>query len=138
MPEGFTTSFAKRLNEQCPITVSEGKQGMSLLRGHAFIAPGNKHMTIKRSGARYYVDVQDGPLVSRHRPSVDVLFRSAANTVGQRNARRALELASHYQLNVLTVDVGEFGYRKVKFNSKNGELAVSFTGSSTGNTSLSF
>jgi len=85
MPEGFTSSFAKRLNEQCPITVSEGKQGMSLLRGHAIIAPGNKHMTIKRSGARYYVDVQDGPLVSRHRPSVDVLFRSAANTVG-RNA----------------------------------------------------
>lgn len=63
---------------------------------------------------------------------------SDANTVGQRNARRALELASHYQLNVLTVDVGEFGYRKVKFNTKNGELAVSFTGSSTGNTSLSF
>lgn len=81
MPEGFTASFAKRLNEQCAITVSEGKQGMSLLRGHAIIAPGNQHMTIRRSGAKYFVDIKDGPLVSRHRPSVDVLFRSAANTV---------------------------------------------------------
>lgn len=81
MPEGFTASFAKRLNEQCAITVDEGKHGMSLLRGRAIIAPGNQHMTIRRSGAKYYVDIKDGPLVSRHRPSVDVLFRSAANTV---------------------------------------------------------
>lgn len=82
MPEGFTRSFAKRLNDECTITVSEGEQGMSLLRGHAIIAPGNKHMIIKRSGARYFIDVSDGPLVSRHRPSVDVLLRSAANNVG--------------------------------------------------------
>jgi len=63
---------------------------------------------------------------------------SDANTVGQRNARRALELASHYRLNVLSVDVGEFGYRKVKFNTKTGELNVSFTDSNTSNASLSF
>jgi len=61
-----------------------------------------------------------------------------ANTVGQRNARRALEMASHYRMNVLSVDVGEFGYRKVKFNTRTGELAVSFTDVNTGNTSLSF
>lgn len=81
MPEGFTASFAERLNEQCAISVREGKRGMILLRGQAIIAPGNQHMMIKRSGTKYVVDIKDGPLVSRHRPSVDVLFRSAANTV---------------------------------------------------------
>lgn len=86
MPEGFTASFAKRLNEQCAISVSEGTHGMSLLRGHAIIAPGNQHMTIRRSGAKYFVEIKDGPLVSRHRPSVDVLFRSAANTVASNAA----------------------------------------------------
>ncbi len=64
-------------------TVREAQQGMSMLRGQAIIAPVNQHMTIKRSGARYYVDVADGPLVSRHRPSVDVLMRSAANIAGK-------------------------------------------------------
>lgn len=82
MPEGFTRSFALRLNQQCRITVKEAEDGDSLLRGHALIAPGNRHMLVKRSGARYYVELKDGPLVSRHRPSVDVLFRSAARYVG--------------------------------------------------------
>jgi len=82
MPEGFTASFAKRLNELCQINVKEAADGDSVLRGHALIAPGNKHTLLKRSGARYYVEVRDGPLVSRHRPSVDVLFRSAARYAG--------------------------------------------------------
>lgn len=82
MPPGFTASFAKRLNELCSINVKEASNGDTVLRGHALIAPGNLHTLIKRSGARYYVEVIDGPLVSRHRPSVDVLFRSAARYGG--------------------------------------------------------
>ncbi len=85
MPEGFTASYAKRLNDLCRINVKEAADGDSVLRGHALIAPGNCHTLLKRSGARYYVEVRDGPLVSRHRPSVDVLFRSAARYAG-RNA----------------------------------------------------
>lgn len=85
MPENFTRSFANRLNELCRITVKEASDGDSVLRGQALIAPGNKHMLLKRSGARYYVEVKDGPLVNRHRPSVDVLFRSTARYAG-RNA----------------------------------------------------
>jgi two-component system, chemotaxis family, protein-glutamate methylesterase/glutaminase len=82
MPENFTRSFANRLNEICTISVKEAENGDSVLRGRALIAPGNKHMLLKRSGARYYVEVQDGPLVNRHRPSVDVLFRSTAKYAG--------------------------------------------------------
>ncbi|EXJ12241.1 protein-glutamate methylesterase/protein-glutamine glutaminase [Nitrincola nitratireducens] len=83
MPEGFTRSFADRLNSLCDINVKEAENGDSLLKGHALIAPGNRHLLIKRSGARYYVEIKDGPLVSRHRPSVDVLFRSAARYAGK-------------------------------------------------------
>lgn len=82
MPELFTRSFANRLNELCKITVKEAEDGDSVLRGQALIAPGNKHMLLKRSGAKYYVEVKDGPLVNRHRPSVDVLFRSTARYAG--------------------------------------------------------
>ncbi len=87
MPEKFTASFAKHLDEVCSITVKEAQDNDTVIRGRALIAPGNRHMLLKRSGARYYVEVKDGPLVSRHRPSVDVLFRSAAlyggkNSVG--------------------------------------------------------
>ncbi len=87
MPENFTAAFSKRLDGICRITVREAQDGDTMLRGQALIAPGNRHMLLKRSGARYYVEIKDGPLVSRHRPSVDVLFRSAAryagaNTVG--------------------------------------------------------
>ncbi|MEW6258585.1 MAG: chemotaxis response regulator protein-glutamate methylesterase [Thermodesulfobacteriota bacterium] len=78
MPEHFTASFAKRLDELCRISVKEAEDGDTILRGRALIAPGNLHTLLKRSGARYYVEVRPGPLVSRHRPSVDVLFRSAA------------------------------------------------------------
>ncbi|MES9995018.1 chemotaxis-specific protein-glutamate methyltransferase CheB [Desulfovibrio aminophilus] len=83
MPEHFTQAFANRLNAGCRISVREARDGDSMLRGQALIAPGNKHMLLKRSGARYYVEVKDGPLVSRHRPSVDVLFRSGANYAGK-------------------------------------------------------
>ncbi len=82
MPEKFTTSFANRLNDICKITVKEAANGDSVLRGHALIAPGNFHMLLKRSGARYFVEVREGPLVNRHRPSVDVLFRSTAKYAG--------------------------------------------------------
>jgi two-component system chemotaxis response regulator CheB len=85
MPEKFTASFAQRLDQLCRITVKEAADGDSVIRGQALIAPGNKHLLLKRSGARYYVEVKDGPLVSRHRPSVDVLFRSTARYAG-RNA----------------------------------------------------
>jgi len=83
MPEVFTRSFANRLNEICKITVKEAENGDSVLKGQALIAQGNKHLLLKRSGARYYVEVKDGPLVNRHRPSVDVLFRSTSKYAGK-------------------------------------------------------
>lgn len=83
MPEHFTRSFANRLNELCKISVKEAENNDSVIRGRALIAPGNHHMLLKRSGARYYVEIKDGPLVNRHRPSVDVLFRSTARYAGK-------------------------------------------------------
>jgi two-component system chemotaxis response regulator CheB len=85
MPEMFTRAFASRLDSLCQISVKEAETNDTVLRGRAVIAPGNHHLLLKRSGARYYVEIKDGPLVSRHRPSVDVLFRSAARYAG-RNA----------------------------------------------------
>lgn len=82
MPQHFTEAFANRLNGLCTITVREAKDGDAVLRGHALIAPGDKHLLLRRSGANYYAEVRDGPLVSRHRPSVNVLFRSAAKYAG--------------------------------------------------------
>jgi two-component system chemotaxis response regulator CheB len=83
MPEVFTRAFAHRLDSLCQISVKEAQTNDTVLRGRALIAPGNHHLLLKRSGARYYVEIKDGPLVSRHRPSVDVLFRSAARYAGQ-------------------------------------------------------
>ena len=82
MPEHFTASFAKRLDSLCEVEVKEAEDGDTVLRGRVLVAPGNRHTLLQRSGARYYVKVTDGPLVSRHRPSVDVLFRSAAQYAG--------------------------------------------------------
>jgi two-component system chemotaxis response regulator CheB len=82
MPEKFTEAFSRRLDSLCAMEVKEAADGDSVLRGRVLIAPGNRHMLLQRSGARYYVHVKDGPLVSRHRPSVDVLFRSAARFAG--------------------------------------------------------
>jgi len=82
MPERFTAAFAKRLNGLCQVDVKEAEDGDQVIAGHVLIAPGNRHMLLQRSGARYHVAIKDGPLVSRHRPSVDVLFRSAALHAG--------------------------------------------------------
>jgi two-component system chemotaxis response regulator CheB len=82
MPEKFTAAFAERLNSLCELEVREAVHGDRLLPGHAFIAPGGKHFMLRRGGAYYYADVIDGPLVNRHRPSVDVLFRSVAKCAG--------------------------------------------------------
>jgi two-component system chemotaxis response regulator CheB len=83
MPEHFTAAFARRLDGLCKVTVKEAEDNDSVIRGRVLIAPGNRHTLLKRSGARYYVEVKDGPLVCRHRPSVDVLFRSAARYAGK-------------------------------------------------------
>ncbi|MCA1175212.1 MULTISPECIES: protein-glutamate methylesterase/protein-glutamine glutaminase [unclassified Pantoea] len=85
MPPGFTRSFAERLNKLCQITVKEAEDGERILPGHAYIAPGAMHMELGRSGANYVVKLNDGPPVNRHKPSVDVLFRSVAVHAG-RNA----------------------------------------------------
>lgn len=83
MPEHFTAAFAKRLDSICSISVKEAEDNDTVIRGRALIAPGNRHTLLKRSGARYFVEVKDGPLVCRHRPSVDVLFRSSARYAGK-------------------------------------------------------
>lgn len=83
MPEKFTASFAERLNGLSQIEVREARNNDRILPGLALIAPGGKHMMVTRSGASYYVQVIDGPLVNRHRPSVDVLFRSVAKFAGK-------------------------------------------------------
>jgi two-component system chemotaxis response regulator CheB len=83
MPEKFTASFAERLNGLCQIEVREARNNDRVIPGLALIAPGGKHMLLKRSGAYYHVEVLDGPVVNRHRPSVDVLFRSVAKFAGK-------------------------------------------------------
>jgi two-component system chemotaxis response regulator CheB len=82
MPEGFTRAFSERLNTLCAMQISEARDGDSVIPGRALIAPGNSHMSLRRSGAKYYVDVKQGPLVMRHRPSVEVLFQSVAKFGG--------------------------------------------------------
>ncbi len=82
MPEKFTAEFANRLNRLCQITVKEAKTNDRVVPGTALIAPGGRHLLLRRNGAQYFVEVMDGPLVNRHRPSVDVLFRSVARAAG--------------------------------------------------------
>jgi len=82
MPEVFTAAFAQRLNQTCRIAVKEAADGDRVIDGRALIAPGNRHMLVRRDGAEYRIELSDGPLVSRHRPSVDVLFRSVAQSAG--------------------------------------------------------
>lgn len=102
MPEKFTASFAERLNTICQIEVREAANNDRVVPGRALIAPGGKHMLLKRSGAQYHVEVVDGPVVNRHRPSVDVLFRSVAKFAG-RNA-----------LGVIMTGMGDDGARGLK------------------------
>ncbi len=82
MPESFTQSFAQRLDAVCKIRVKEAAAGDRVVPGHAFIAPGHSHLLLARSGGQYLCELSSGPPVNRHRPSVDVLFRSAANCAG--------------------------------------------------------
>jgi two-component system chemotaxis response regulator CheB len=84
MPEGFTRAFADRLHKECGIEIAEARNGDRLQNGQALIAPGNRHMLVNRSGENFVVQIVDGPLVSRHRPSVDVLFRSVAMSAGRK------------------------------------------------------
>jgi two-component system chemotaxis response regulator CheB len=102
MPREFTASFAQRLNNLCQIEVREARDGDRLRRGCALIAPGGKHMLLQRSGAQYHVEVREGPPVSRHCPSVDVLFRSTARAAG-RNA-----------LGIIMTGMGDDGARGLK------------------------
>lgn len=102
MPERFTAMFASRLNSLCQIEVKEAQNGDRVMPGRALIAPGGKHMMLTRSGAQYTVEVVDGPLVNRHRPSVDVLFRSCAKFAG-RNA-----------LGIIMTGMGDDGARGLK------------------------
>ena len=82
IPPKFSTSFAQRMNSISAMTVYEAEDGMQIVPGHAYIAPGDRHLIVERSGARYYCRLNDGPPVNRHKPSVDVLFRSVAQCVG--------------------------------------------------------
>ena len=82
IPPKFSTSFAKRMDTICAMTVYEAEDGQQIVPGHVYIAPGDQHLLVERSGARYYCRLNDGPAVSRHKPSVDVLFRSVAQSVG--------------------------------------------------------
>lgn len=102
MPERFTAAFAERLDSLCQIEVKEAAHGDRVMPGRALIAPGGRHMILRRSGALYHVDVVDGPLVNRHKPSVDVLFRSVAKYAG-RNA-----------LGVIMTGMGDDGARGLK------------------------
>lgn len=83
MPETFTTAFANRLNELSAMSVKEAEEGDSVTSGVCLLAPGGRHMLLRRSGARYYVEIKDGPLVCRHRPSVEVMFNSVARAAGK-------------------------------------------------------
>ncbi|WP_315652595.1 protein-glutamate methylesterase/protein-glutamine glutaminase [Roseateles aquae] len=89
MPERFTNAFASRLNGLCELEILEAKDGDRVISGRVLIAPGGKHMQLRRSGAQYVVEVRDGPLVNHHKPSVDVLFKSVAQSAG-RNAFGAI------------------------------------------------
>jgi len=112
MPELFTRAFAQRLDGLCAITVKEAETNDTVIRGRALIAPGNHHMLLKRSGARYFVEIKDGPLVCRHRPSVDVLFRSAARYAG-RNA-----------LGVILTGMGDDGARGMLEMKEAGAMTI--------------
>jgi two-component system chemotaxis response regulator CheB len=83
MPPGFTKSFADRLNQMCEVEVKEAEDGDTISVGRVLIAPGNKHMVARRNGGTYTVEIKDGPLVSGHRPSVDVLFKSVSQAAGK-------------------------------------------------------
>ena len=102
IPKAFSTPFAKRMNDCCQITVYEAEDGQQVLSGHAYIAPGDQHLMLVRDGARYVCRLDNGPPVNRHKPSVDVLFRSVAQNAG-RNA-----------IGVILTGMGKDGARGLK------------------------
>jgi two-component system chemotaxis response regulator CheB len=112
MPEHFTAAFARRLDGLCRVDVKEAEDGDAVIAGRALIAPGNRHMILQRNGARYHVAIKGGPPVSRHRPSVDVLFRSAAQYAGA-NA-----------LGVIMTGMGDDGAKGLLEMKKAGALTV--------------
>ncbi|UCV09362.1 protein-glutamate methylesterase/protein-glutamine glutaminase [Dechloromonas denitrificans] len=112
MPEKFTAMFASRLNGLCQLEVCEARDGDRVRSGLALIAPGGRHMMVKRSGAQYYVEVKDGPLVNRHKPSVDVLFRSVAQVAGK-NA-----------LGIIMTGMGDDGARGLKEMRESGASTI--------------
>ena len=102
IPKAFSGPFAKRMNDCCQVTVYEAQDGQQVLAGHAYIAPGDKHLMVVRDGARYVCRLDDGVPVNRHKPSVDVLFRSVAQNAG-RNA-----------IGVILTGMGKDGARGLK------------------------
>ena len=102
IPKAFSAPFARRMNDCCQVTVNEAEDGQQLLAGHAYIAPGDRHLMVVRDGARYVLRLDDGPPVNRHKPSVDVLFRSVAQNAG-RNA-----------IGVILTGMGKDGARGLK------------------------
>ena len=112
MPEAFTAAFAARLDSICEVTVKEAVSNDRVMPGLVLIAPGGKHMLLRRSGAQYRVEVKDGPLVSRHKPSVDVLFRSTAQAAGK-NA-----------LGIIMTGMGDDGAKGMKELHDTGALTV--------------
>ena len=112
MPEKFTKAFADRLNSISEVTVKEAQDKDRLLPGHVFIAPGGRHLTVSRNGAQFMLNVVDGPLVNRHRPSVDVLFRSVAQHAGM-NA-----------LGIIMTGMGDDGVRGMKDMHKIGAFTI--------------
>jgi two-component system, chemotaxis family, protein-glutamate methylesterase/glutaminase len=102
IPKAFSGPFAKRMNDCCHVTVYEAQDGQQVLAGHAYIAPGDKHLMVVRDGARYVCKLDDGVPVNRHKPSVDVLFRSVAQNAG-RNA-----------IGVILTGMGKDGARGLK------------------------
>jgi len=112
MPEAFTAAFAARLDSLCQVTVKEAAGNDRVIPGLVLIAPGGKHMLLRRSGAQYRVEVKDGPLVSRHRPSVDILFRSTSQAAGQ-NA-----------IGIIMTGMGDDGAKGMRELHKTGALTV--------------
>jgi two-component system chemotaxis response regulator CheB len=112
MPAGFTAAFARRLDGDCAISVKEAVAGDRVAPGRALIAPGNRHVIVHRSGDEYIVDVADGPLVSRHRPSVDVLFESVAAS------------ATHRGIGVIMTGMGNDGARGLLLMRKAGAATL--------------
>ena len=112
IPEAFSGSFAKRMDSISALTVFEAQDGQQILPGHAYIAPGHSHLLVERSGARYYCRLNDGPPVNRHKPSVDVLFRSVAQHVG------------HNSIGVILTGMGDDGARGMLEMKEAGAITI--------------